>query len=499
MTIESPIYNRTLITTRPKEIRSTKSSMDLLPIDVVMYISSFLPIMDKLHLIQTCHRFYHSTSLSKIVKTVASYHPQNATPFELACRAGEEHFVDIHLSRSYQYVTAEMALVYSARFGHLHLFKKYLPKVKLTSRYQWTHESSLIEIITDSVLHHERSDLFEALLSYLPEEYNWDTSFLLERLLPLPSNKVVYEMLTSTQVISKENILTAVEECYMNPYTAIYFDPNLKAEVLSIEDRRPFCRPAVGPIVIDDELVFAYLSRDYRILVTLIKRIIADKTTLRHHHEIIKASATTHDAKCLAHAIKLFGVHWDEDITLVLDLHDNIIPVIATELSKFIDSNNYEGTDQTIIEDDEVAHATFIIHSPGLDDILRIADEMGLPTLIIQLAEKHPNNQEALTHLMKCAFSKMLVEAIEVLHDIYHVPLPTEFGDNPTSFFSAHRSSRYIHPRMVDLLFEGGLSSQQIKAILKEVDRMYLWDIHKKRPPRRMGIPNVVSGEKIPK
>ena len=137
----------------------------------------------------------------------------------------------------------------------------------------------------------------------------------------------------------------------MNPYTAIYFDPDLKAEVLSIEDRRPFCRPAVGPIVIDDELMFAYLSRDYRLLVTLIKRIIADKTKLRHHHEIIKASATTHDAKCLAHAIKLFGLHWDEDITLVLDLHDDIIPVIATELSKFIDSNNYEGTDQTVEED----------------------------------------------------------------------------------------------------------------------------------------------------
>ena len=124
---------------------------------------------------------------------------------------------------------------------------------------------------------------------------------------------------------------------------------------------------------------------------------------------------------------------------------------------------------------------------------------MGLPTLIIQLAEKHPENKEALAHLMKCAFSKMLVEAIEVLHNTYHVPLPTDFGDNPTAFFSVHRSSRYIHPRMVDLLIESGLLSQQIRAILKEVDRIYLWDIYKKRPPRQMGIPNVVSGERIPK
>ena len=162
MTIESSIYNRSLITTRPKEILSTKSSMDLLPIDVVMYISSFLPIMDKLHLVQTCHRFYHSASLSNIVKTVASYHPRNATAFELACRAGEEHFVDIHLSL--KHATYEMALVYSARFGHLHLFKKYLPNVKLTSRYQWAHEASLIEIITDFALRHERSDIFEALI-----------------------------------------------------------------------------------------------------------------------------------------------------------------------------------------------------------------------------------------------------------------------------------------------------------------------------------------------
>ena len=509
--------------------------MDRIPIDCVSSIAFFLPILDQLHLIQTCHRFYDSLGLSHIIKTIASYHPQNTTAFVAACRAGEGRFIEIHLTQGY--ATPEMALVYSAQYGHLDLFCKYLPRVDLAldqlTRRTIT-ELSLVEIITSICLRHGRGDIFRAMCSVLPQDYQGDDSLLLEQILPLSGNRSIVEALP--YIFTKEAMLETVRECTMNPYTAIYFDPALEEEVMKMTDRRHFCGPIEGPIIIDDELAFAYLSRDYRRVEELAEKITTEGIELHHHAKIITAAATTMDGRWLAHALQIVDVDWDDAIRCLFHLDETMIPVVIDVLSKFIDTKDYHGTDRTMTieerddeeyvdqaamdelfgtmadvgegeddddgDEDEEANTeemddvveiddedpiqwstykdsnpfeddTFIIHQSGFLDIIRLIDEMWLGDIIIQLAHKYEHDQELLGYLMTIAFEMMIVEAIDVLRDMYHIPLPLDVKD-----YKVHDRIRYIHPRMVGLMIESGMIPQQIKSVFKKLKRMYLWDLY---------------------
>ena len=116
--------------------------------------------------------------------------------------------------------------------------------------------------------------------------------------------------------------------------------------------------------------------------------------------------------------------------------------------------------DSNPFEDD-----TFIIHQSGFLDIIRLTDEMWLGSIIIQLAHKYEHDQELLGYLMTIAFEMMIVEAIDVLRDMYHIPLPLDVKD-----FKVHDRIRYIHPRMVGLMIESGMIPQQTKSVFKKIE-----------------------------
>ncbi len=418
--------------------------MDHLLIDVVATITNFLPLIDKLRIISTCRRFYHCPSLHKIRETIASYHPRLTSSFATVCRHGEEYFIDLHISR--YYATMELALIYVARYGHLSLVHRYM----MRTRSLQFPTTTLILIFA---LRSGRVDIFNEIMDIIDVIFNcsFDLTLILSHL--SPSHCSIYEYLKWSRKASA-NIVAAVVQYGMNPYTAITFEPSLTETIMNLTERDDDFFNNIGPVSFEDELAFAYLSRDDAQVAKLKERMITNPTIVCHQKaKIIKAAIVTGQLK---DAITTIGHGWNEDLSSVTYITDTAVPIIVDEVSRLFDE-----------QQDDVASA-----------VLEVADWMMISAIVIQLADRHHQNERVMAILMYVALVSMEVEAIEHLRDVYHIPYPEiKLGKMSSTL---HDYRRYIHPRIIDHMVACHIPFEAIKRDFYHAGCEYLWEVYER-------------------
>ena len=403
------------------------------PIDTIAYMTRFLPAIDKIRFARSCRTFLESAKMAMAISGAYAYDPNDPEAFVLACQDAEEHFIDLHLRRGY--ATSLLAMMYCAKYGHLRLVKKYMALIFAPydddDSFNPDEENYGIAFTSAAnfALRQGRGDIFVA----ISNKYSVLAYDCLGNLMPVASNKCAYDTIKSDSRRGVVHILDAVEHCILNPYVAIFFDPDLETQIMALQDRvNTDSEESDGPVSLEDEIAFAYLIRDEVWIAQLKKQMTKEHT---HTTKILRAAVMTGHGKMVADVVE-FCHKWD--IVSCTDIVSNdVVPVLCHMIKREHDTHN-----------DDLVEFEFCN-----------VDPLVLGRLFELLIDEYRTDQAMLNIIMTSAFSHMIVETIDELRNNHHVPLPTPPANFPATF-------HYVHPRMLEYMDQAGMSLNVIQMVL---------------------------------
>ena len=426
--------------------------MNSTPIDILAYMTQFLPVIGKIRFARSCRRFYKSKVFEPIITAARAYDPKNPTAFPLACRNAEEHFIDIHIAR--RYASRALAVIYCVEFGHARLVEKYLHSCHMSC--------DMVSASLFTSLGRNRGDIFELLWPRTAQFGAWfNKARLFRYLLPRSANKRAYELLRDG---NDERIIDAVAQCDLNPYTAIFFDPLLEEAIMMIKDRaNPRTHVRKGPMNLEDELGFAYLVHDEDWIADVQAQMIAVDYKLYEPQKIMRAAVATGAETVLDGAIKMCSTVYDDTMS------DDTMSRYKSSWDPVDCLDNVPDGNEKMLSRLMTEIVTAWSSGIPISHIFKTAEPSMAARIIKEIVKTVVF--EGQLNIMEAAFVNMNVEVIDFLREQRGVPLPKNVVPGTCQFFC------YVHPKMLSYMREVGINEGTINWVLTNNDCLHLLEV----------------------